>query len=148
MAKRTRASRSARRPGGQGPNRTKKSSGAETSSATPADPEVSSAEDIGADYSEVEVDEVAAAAVAAATTTQAAEAAQPAQEPSSGRRSRRRKERTSKKRSQDDLAARAAAETVWVRADLRRIGIVSVVLLVALAVAYLIFGVMDVLGLY
>ena len=48
MAKRTRASRSARRPGGQGPNRTKKTSDAEPGSATPTDPEVSTAEDIGA----------------------------------------------------------------------------------------------------
>ena len=64
MAKRTRASRSARRPGGQGPSRNKKT-GAETSSATTTEPEVSSAEEIGADYQEVAVDETAAAAVAA-----------------------------------------------------------------------------------
>ena len=143
MAKRTRASRSARRPGGQGPNRTKKPSGADTSSATPAEPEVSSAEDIGASYSAVEVDEVAAAAVATATTT--SEEPQPA---TSGRRSRRRAVRSSKRKSQDDLASRAAAETVWVREDLRRIGVVSIVLLAGLAVAYIVFGVMDVLNLY
>ena len=146
MAKRTQASRSAHRPGGQGPSRAKKTSGTEPSSGNPVDAEVSAAEDIGATYSDVEVDEVAAAAVAAAATSQATEAPPAAK---SGRRVRRRAARTSKKkRNQDDLAARSAAETVWVRADLRRIGIVSIVLFVALAVAYVIFGVVDVLNLY
>ena len=143
MAKRTRASRSSRRPGGQGPSRTKKSSGAETGSATPAEPEVTSAEEIGATYSDVEVDEVAAAAVAATTSNATA-----TEEPETGRRSRRRKRERSGKKSQDELAARAAAEDVWVREDLRRIGVVSLILLIALAVAYVIFGVMDVLNLY
>ena len=144
MAKRTRASRSAHRPGGQGPSRTKKASGTEPGSATPAEPEASTGEVIAATDSDVEVDEVAVAAVAA-STSQATEAPPEAK---SGRRVRRRTARTSKKRSQDDLAARAAAETVWVRADLRRIGVVSVVLFVALGVAYVIFGVVDVLNLY
>ena len=145
MAKRTRASRSAHRPGGPGPSRAKKTSGAEPSPENPVDAEVSAAEDIGATYSDVEVDEVAAAAIAAATTSQAT-AAPPEAKP--GRRARRRTARTSKKRNQDDLASRATAETVWVRADLRRIGVVSVVLFVALAVAYVVFGIVDVLNLY
>lgn len=143
MAKRTRASRSAHRPGGQGPNRMKKSSGAEASPATPADPAVSTAEDIGAAYSEVEVDEVTAAAIAAATTT-----AETTSEPTTGRRSRRRAARSTKRKGRDDLESRAAAEIVWVRADLRRIGVVSVILILALGAAYVVFGVMDVLGLY
>ena len=142
MAKRTRASRSAHRPGGQGPNRTKKTSGAESSATTSAEPEVSTAEDIGASYSEVEVDEAAAAAVAATSTAQAT------QDAPTGKRSRRRAVRTSKRKSAYDLAARAAAETLWVREDLRRIGIVSVILIVALALSYVVFGVMDVLNLY
>lgn len=142
VAKRTQASRSAHRPGGQGPSR-KKTSGAEAGSSTSDEAEASSAEEIGASYSEVEVDEVAAAAVAAASSTQVAE------EPTSGRRSRRRaRGRSSTKKSRDDLASRAAAEDVWVRDDLRRIGIVSVILVAALALAYLVFGVMDVLSLY
>jgi hypothetical protein len=37
---------------------------------------------------------------------------------------------------------------VWVRADLRRIAVVSVILVGALALAYLVFGVLDVLNLY
>jgi hypothetical protein len=64
------------------------------------------------------------------------------------RRSRRRERRRSPKQRADDLTARATAESVWVRADLRRIGLVSVVLLVLLAVAWVIFGVLDVLNLY
>ena len=145
MAKRTRASRSARRPGGQGPSRTKKTSGSETSPETLEDQAVSAAEDIGASYSEVEVDEVAAAAVAAATTTQATATTEA---PAGGRRSRRRASRSTKRKSQDDLASRAGAETVWVREDLRRIGVVSVVLIAALAIAYVVFGVIDILGIY
>lgn len=142
MAKRSQASRSAHRPGGQGPNRTKKTSDAGTSSTTPAEPEVSTAEDIGASYSEVGVDEAAAAAIATTATTQAT------QEPTKGKRSRRRAVRSGQRKTRDDLAMRSAAETVWVREDLRRIGVVSVVLLVALAVAYVVFGVVDVLSLY
>ena len=104
---------------------------------------MSTAEDINVNDSEVEVDEVAAAAVAASTATAASE------EPPTGRRSRRRaKGRTSKKRNQNDLASQATAEDVWVRADLRRIAVVSVILVVALALAYVVFGVMDVLNLY
>lgn len=143
MAKRTRASRSAHRPGGQGPTRAKKTSDAETSSPASRPADVSTAEDINVNDSEVEVDEVAAAAVAASTATAASE------EPPTGRRSRRRaKGRTSKKRNQNDLASQATAEDVWVRADLRRIAVVSVILVVALALAYVVFGVMDVLNLY
>ena len=89
------------------------------------------------------MDESAVAALAAATATPAEPATQP--EP---RRSRRRDRRRGAKQRSDDLAARAAAETVWVRADLRRIGIVSVILLVALAVSWVIFGLLDVLSLY
>ena len=60
----------------------------------------------------------------------------------------RRRERRRPKQRTDDLTSRAAAENVWVREDLRRIGIVSVVLLVALAVCWVIFGMLDVLSLY
>jgi hypothetical protein len=145
VAKRTRASRSARRPGGQGPNRTTKKA-SEGTPASSGDPDVSPAEDIGASHSEVEVDEVAAAAVAAVTTSQPVQP--PTQQPTAGRRARRRASRSARRTSQDDLAARAGAETVWVREDLRRIGVVSLVLIAALAVAYVLFGVMDVLNLY
>jgi hypothetical protein len=59
-----------------------------------------------------------------------------------------RRARRSARSRPDDLAARAAAEDVWVRADLRRIGIISAVLLAGLAVAWVIFVLLDVLGLY
>jgi len=143
VAKRVRGSRSAHRPGGQGPSRTKKpaNGAAEATDAETAAPDQDVVSD--AAYGEVEVDEVAAAAVAAVATTEAA----PSEE-QAPRRSRRRERRRSPKQRTDDLTARATAESVWVRADLRRIGLVSVVLLVLLAVAWVIFGVLDVLNLY
>jgi hypothetical protein len=140
VAKRTRANRSAHRPGGQGPNRAKKSSGVEAESSEAQDPATSAAEDVGADYSEIEGDETAVAAVAATATPEATE--------TKGTRRQRRARRRTGKKSQDDLASRAAAENVWVREDLRRIGVVSVILVAALAVAWVVFGVMDVLNLY
>ncbi len=91
------------------------------------------------DYSEVDVDEEAVAALAAATPAE-----EPAQQGGTPRRSRRRV----RKQRSGDLAARVAAENVWVRDDLRRIGLVSVVLLAGLAVAWVLFGFLDVLGLY
>ena len=142
MAKRVRGSRSSHRPGGQGPSRTKKTSddaasvSADAAQAAPGDDVLTDA-----DYSEVEVDEVAAAAVAATSTTAAAEA-------SEAKPRRRRDRRRVRKQRPDDLEARAKAETVWVRSDLRRIGIISVILFVALAVCWVIFGVIDVLNVY
>ena len=142
MAKRVRGSRSAHRPGGQGPSRTKKPANgdAEATDAETAAPDQDVASD--ASYSGVEVDEVAAAAVAAVATEPATS------EEQAPRRSRRRERRRSPKQRTDDLTARATAESVWVRADLRRIGLVSVVLLALLALAWVIFGVLDVLNLY
>ncbi len=142
MVKRTRASRSAHRPGGQGPTRAKKTSDAEASPPTSSQAGTDTVADAVTGYSEVEVDEVAAAAVAASTATVASDT------PTTGRRSRRRAQGRTSKKSHGDFATRAAAEDVWVRADLRRIGVVSVILVVALALSYLVFGVMDVLSLY
>jgi hypothetical protein len=142
VVKRTRASRSAHRPGGQGPTRAKKTSDAEPGSPPSTQAETETAEDVLASYSEVEVDEVAAAAVAASTATATGEV------PTAGRRSRRRAQGRTSRKSHGDFASRAAAEDVWVRADLRRIAVVSVILVVALALAYLVFGVLDVLTLY
>jgi hypothetical protein len=146
VAKRVRGSHSTHRPGGQGPSRTKKTSDDpldgedDVLPATSVDD--SDAEDLGAAYTEVEVDEVAAAAVAATAAPAAvAETTKP-------RRAKRRAKRRQNKARPDDLTARSAAENVWVRADLRRIGIVSVILIASLAVAWLIFGVLDVLNLY
>lgn len=144
MAKRVRGSRSAHRPGGQGPSRAKKPSNDATKAT--ADDAAALEQEVLSDatYSEVdvEVDEVAAAAVAAVATET------PASEEKAPRRSRRRDRRRSPKQRTDDLTARGAAESVWVRADLRRIGMVSVVMLALLAAAWVIFGVLDVLNLY
>jgi hypothetical protein len=49
---------------------------------------------------------------------------------------------------QDSLQARVAAENVYVREDLRRIATVSGILLASLAVAWFLFVVLDLLGLY
>ena len=153
MAKRVRGSRSAHRPGGQGPSRAKKTSGSAAPApvdvapasadeyATEADEYVTEADEFVTDAGsgEVEVDEVAVAALAAAG---------PSPEQTGQVRSPRRARRKARKQRPDDLAARAAAEDVWVREDLRRIGIVSVVLLVALALAWVVFAFLDVLNLY
>lgn len=140
MAKRVRGNRSTHRPGGQGPSRSKQTAG--ESVATPSDAAQADlepgVETIEADYADVTVDETAAAAVAGATAPVAAP-------PES---KRRRRDRRRAKSRPNDLAARAAAEDVWVREDLRRIGIVSIILLVALAGAWVVFVALDVLNLY
>jgi hypothetical protein len=48
----------------------------------------------------------------------------------------------------DSLEARVAAEDVYVREDLRRIAVVSVILVASLLVAWVVFAVLDVLELY
>ncbi len=130
MAKKVHGVSSTHRPGGQGPSRNKKTSDAAAAEgASEATTDVN--EPIDAEYSEITPEEPVAVATAAA----------PAE--SKRRRSRRRTRVKS-----DDLASRATAEDVWVRADLRRIGIVSVVLVAALAVSWVVFYLMDVLSLY
>jgi len=49
---------------------------------------------------------------------------------------------------QDSLQARIAAENIYVRDDLRRIGVVSAILFAGLALAWFVFVFLDVLGLY
>jgi hypothetical protein len=132
VARRARASRSSHRPGGQGPDRPRKT-GDVAFTAPPPEPEPATdadidaaIESIGSQYPDVPV----------------AQAAPPV-EPKRTRRARQRA-----KGRPDDLAARAVAEDAWVRADLRRIGIVSVVLLAGLATAWVVFVLLDVLSLY
>ncbi len=139
MAKRVR-SRGSYRPGGQGPSRTKTTAPGASDAASDA-----IVDDVA--YDEVEVDEIAAAAVASATPAQpAATPAQPAAT-TAGRRASRRERRRPRGRT-DELAARATAESSWVQDDLRRIGVITVILVVALVVAWVVFGYLDVLGLY
>lgn len=134
VAKRARASRSSHRPGGQGPSRSGKPAARAASAGGPQapplpEPDIELAiEAVEDDLTELTIEEPAAP---------------PVPEPTGRRRSRR----ATRTRS-DDLGARAAAENAWVRADLRRIGLVSAVLLAALAVAWLVFVVLDVLRLY
>ncbi len=142
MAKRVRGSRSTHLPGGKGPTRSRKTADGSTSPAEDAAREGATLdlEPIDASYSEVEVDEIAASAVAATT------APAPAPAPVESKR-RRRAQRQAKSRPAD-LAARAAAEDVWVREDIRRIGVVSLILIIALALAWVVFVALDVLSLY
>ena len=48
----------------------------------------------------------------------------------------------------DSLQARVAAENVYVREDLRRIAVVSAILVAGLAVAWVLIVLLDLLGLY
>ena len=134
MAKRVR-SRSAHRPGGQGPSRSKKTNDDTTSSTDAASgsgqADIDGAvETVSGEYTEISLEEAPAAAATATGST------------------RRRRTRRSARAQAESLEGRSAAENVWVRADLRRIGIISVILLVSLAIAYIVFVVMDVLNLY
>lgn len=131
MAKRARASRSTHRPGGQGPSRSRKSDDASTSPAEPAiEAETVSAGEMTVEASDPHRAETAVAPPAAQLESRRT------------RRARRAKTRP------DNLAAQAEAENAWVRADLRRIAIVSAIMLVALAVAWVLFVALDVLSLY
>ncbi len=132
MAKRARASRSAHRPGGQGPTRTKQT-------VDPSSPAVDdtpggvadAAYDLTGEAIEAQYEEVPLGGTAVAAPPR-----------------RTRQDRRRAKSRPDDLAARASAEDVWVREDLRRIGIVSVILVAGLAIAWVLFVPLDLLGLY
>ncbi len=116
----------------RGPTRSKKST----------DDTLGSPEDVAGVAADVNP-EVSGDAMVAEYTEVSAEQAAPA---AGGRRTRQARRRA--KSRPDDLAARAAAEDVWVRADLRRIGVVSAILVAGLAVAWVVFVMLDVLGLY
>lgn len=123
MAKRVRGSRSAHRPGGQGPSRTSKNDASSAEASVDVDIDAA-VESVGTEYTELALEETAPA-------------------PVKSRRTRR-----ATKVKADSLQARSAAEDVYVREDLRRIGVVSVILVVSLMVAWVIFAFMDVLSLY
>jgi hypothetical protein len=129
VAKRVRGSRSSHRPGGQGPSRTK------TDEASISDPALAPDASAG-----VDIDAAVGTVEAGYTELAIDESAVPATKT-------RRVRRTTKARS-DSLSVRAAAEDAFVREDLRRIGVVSLVLVIGLAVAWLLFVAMDLLGLY
>ena len=140
MAKRARASRSAHRPGGQGPSRSRKTEDAPVGPAGPGEDAVSvgAAEAAAAGAPDAVIEGAGAADAIVGGTIQPATPA----ESKRTRRARRAKTRP------DDLAARAAAENGWVREDLRRIWVVSAILMAALAVSWVLFVALDVLNLY
>lgn len=131
MPKRVRGSRSStHRPGGQGPSRVRRSG--ETSAS---EQDARWGDVVGADI------DGAVEAVEGGYTEFALDEAPPSATKS------RRTRRTPKVRA-DGLRVRATAEDAFVREDLRRIGLVSIVLVVGLAVAWALFYAMDLLGLY
>ena len=133
MAKRARGARSGHRPGGQGPSRTRKS-GDTTSTAVPAaaGPGFTGGADIDAAIETValESEELAAAHEAYL-------------EPPTTRKARR----GAKVRS-DSLEARIAAENVFIAEDLRRIGILTIGLVAALLVVWVLLVPLELGGLY
>ena len=129
MAKRIRGSRSAHRPGGQAPVRARRS--------PEAVPTASGS--VPASTWDVDLDETIDVVVLEETAITIEERA-----PSSpqSRAPKRIKVRA------DSLEARVAAEDVYVREDLRRIGVVSAILISSLVVAWVVFVFLDVLDLY
>jgi hypothetical protein len=128
VAKRVRGSHSTHRPGGHVPVRQQKPPAA-TASPSSNDATWDDGIDQAIDSYVLETTEVT-------IEDPVAPAAAP---------SRARKRVTVK---QDSLQARVAAENVYVREDLRRIATVSGILLASLAVAWFLFVVLDLLGLY
>ena len=130
MSKRVRGSRSAHRPGGHGPVRSRRTAEASTAPGTEVTPSSWDAD----------IDE-AIDLVVMETTEISIEEAAPIVQPA------RRQRRVTRVKA-DSLAARVAAENVYVLEDLRRIGFVSVVLLIGLLLAWILFVPLDLLGLY
>lgn len=132
MAKRVRGSHATHRPGGLGPSRARRPSDATTFTITTSEGSLTGrATDIeGAidsvmlESTEITIDEMAPVAPQA-----------------------RRAQRGVRVKA-DSLEARVAAENVYVREDLRRIGTVALVLVAALTVAWLLLVALDVLELY
>lgn len=128
MAKRVRGSRSSHRPGGQGPSRSRGTNdpGADTDfdGEGLVGPDIDAAlQTVEAGYTELGVDT--------------------AMHATPSRRSRR-----STRVRADSLSVRSTAEDAFVREDLRRIGMVSAVLIIGLAIAWVLLVAMDLLGLY
>jgi hypothetical protein len=133
VAKRVRGKGSSYRPGGQGPSRSKESQSPESvanADVVTLDP-IDIAIDSAVEPVPVEVDtaEISVAAPAAV-----------ARKPKAARRSARAKA--------DSLEGRAAAEETWVRTDLRRIAIISAIMVAGLAVAWVLFVALNLAGLY
>jgi hypothetical protein len=128
VAKRVRGSHSTHRPGGHVPVRAQKppATPASSTSANPA--------------WDADIDEAIDSVILETTEVTIEDPVVPA--PAAGRT---RKRVTVKS---DSLQARVSAENVYVREDLRRIAVVSAILVAGLAVAWVLIVLLDVLGLY
>jgi hypothetical protein len=126
VAKKVRGKSSTYRPGGQGPSRSKESTSLSNGDSSDA---IDSAIDSAAEPVEVDVSEISIASPEKV-----------ARKPKAARRSSRA--------MAESLEGRAAAEQVWVRDDLRHIGIISAVLFTGLAIAWVLFVPLNLLGLY
>jgi hypothetical protein len=130
VAKRVRGSRSAHRPGGQVPVRSRRSAEASTPSApTPAPAAWDADIDDAIDLVVMETMEV--------SIEEAAPVVQPT-----------RRQRRATRVKADSLQARVTAENVYVLEDLRRIAFVTAVLFVGLFVAWVLFVPLGLLDLY
>lgn len=127
MAKRVRGSRSGHRPGGMGPSRSKK-----PTDATSADALVPSG---GVDIDRA-IEDVALESEEL-LMVEASVAAPEARKPRRGTRIRT-----------DSLEARMAAENIYVADDLRRIGLITLGLVAALFVFWVLLVPLDLGGLY
>jgi hypothetical protein len=139
VAKRVRGPRSTHRPGGQGPSRVSREERATPSgrSAVQApEPAVGTAS-VPARPPDTVSPEVPAPPAPRPRTAPRTEAAASA-----------RVSRTRSRARADSLASRASAELVYVTDDLRRIAVVSLVMLVVFGVIWLLLAVIDPLSVY
>ena len=130
MAKRVRGSRSAHRPGGQGPFRSRR----------PLDSTAPGSIAVSQGSWEADIDDAIDRVILEETELTI-------EEPAPFAPQTYRPKRTVKVKA-DSLDARVAAENVYVREDLRRIGVVSAILVTGLLVAWVLFVALDLLDLY
>ncbi len=130
MAKRVRGSHSTHRPGGQVPVRQQK---------PPATTTTASSTSANAAW-DADIDQAIDSVILETTEVTIEDPVAPTPAPG-----RARKRVTVKS---DSLQARVAAENIYVREDLRRIAVVSAILVAGLAVAWVLIVMLDLLGLY
>ena len=132
MAKRVRGKRAAYRPGGQGPSRSGRAADDASSGETAFEPAAADIDDaidvVAGEYTEVTLAEAEPAAAPGTT--------------------KRRRTRRSARAQAESLEGRAAAENIYVREDLRRIGVISGILFAGLAIAWVLFVALDILDVY
>ena len=130
MAKRVRGSHSTHRPGGHVPAREQK---------PPATPTAASSTSANAGW-DADIDQAIDSVILETTEVTIEDPVAPT--PATVRTRKRVTVKT------DSLQARVAAENIYVREDLRRIAVVSAILVAGLAVAWVLIVFLDLLGLY